>query len=84
MKHSKSLREDAVSWVQDAEAPSAALVGYITPEDADTAAALEACRNKLPRYMVPSAIVPLPDLPRLGNGKVSLSCCVAASAAVPH
>ena len=45
-------------------------MGYVAPETADTMAALEACRAKLPRYMVPSVVVHLPELPRLPNGKV--------------
>jgi amino acid adenylation domain-containing protein len=52
------------------------LVGYLVPEggDAPTAGALAAIREhlaaRLPEYMVPAALVPLPALPLDPNGKV--------------
>ena len=58
--------------LQDGDTPSAALVAYVAPEDADQEALLEACGAKLPKYMVPSAVVRVAELPRLPNGKVRL------------
>jgi surfactin family lipopeptide synthetase C len=59
--------------LQDGDTPNAALVAYVAPEDADQKALLEACNAKLPKYMVPTAVVRLAELPRLPNGKVCLS-----------
>ena len=56
--------------LQDGDTPNAALVAYVAPEEADQEALLKACRDKLPKYMVPSAVVRLAELPRLPNGKV--------------
>ena len=59
--------------LQDGDTPNAALVAYVAPEEADQEALLEACSAKLPKYMVPSAVVRLAELPRLPNGKVRLA-----------
>lgn len=56
--------------MQDADMPNATLIAYASPEGVDKEAALAACRTKLPQYMVPSAMVALPQMPRLPNGKV--------------
>jgi non-ribosomal peptide synthetase component F len=45
------------------------LVAYVTGE-VDTEALREAVRAQLPAYMVPSAIVHLPQLPQTPNGKI--------------
>ncbi|HET9209115.1 MAG TPA: amino acid adenylation domain-containing protein, partial [Thermoanaerobaculia bacterium] len=52
-----------------AVAKSDRLVAYVTGE-ADTAALRQALRDKLPDFMLPSAIVALPALPLTPNGKV--------------
>jgi acyl-CoA synthetase (AMP-forming)/AMP-acid ligase II len=56
--------------LQDENTPNAALVAYVAPESAEQEAVIAACSAKLPRYMVPSAVVRLAELPRLPNGKV--------------
>jgi acyl-coenzyme A synthetase/AMP-(fatty) acid ligase len=58
--------------LQDENTPNAALVAYVAPESAEQEAVLTACSAKLPRYMVPSAVVRLAELPRLPNGKVGV------------
>ena len=55
--------------LQDGDSPNAALIAYVAPETAEQEAVLAACSGKLPRYMVPSAVVRLAQLPRLPNGK---------------
>ena len=47
------------------------LVGYVTPEDVDSAAVLAHCRSLLVAAMVPSVVVALPSFPLLPNGKVN-------------
>jgi acyl-coenzyme A synthetase/AMP-(fatty) acid ligase len=66
--------QSAAVVLQDGDSPNAALVAYVTPESAEQEAVLAACSAKLPRYMVPSAVVQLAELPRLRNGKVSCLC----------
>ncbi|MCK1798056.1 amino acid adenylation domain-containing protein [Streptomyces sp. XM4193] len=47
------------------------LVGYVTGESAgDTAALRSALADRLPEYLVPSVLMPLPALPLTPNGKV--------------
>jgi surfactin family lipopeptide synthetase C len=65
--------------LQDGDTPNAALVAYVAPEDANQEALLEACDAKLPKYMVPTAVVRLAELPRLPNGKVRLSHLCSAT-----
>lgn len=62
--------QSAAVVLQDGDSSSAALVAHVAPEEADQEAVLAACSAKLPRYMVPSAVVRLAELPRLPNGKV--------------
>jgi acyl-coenzyme A synthetase/AMP-(fatty) acid ligase len=62
--------QSAAVVLQDGDKPNAALIAYVAPADADREAVLAACSANLPRYMVPSAVVRLTELPRLPNGKV--------------
>ncbi|KQQ35972.1 hypothetical protein ASF61_07065 [Duganella sp. Leaf126] len=54
------------------QAPQQAQQQEARDQSAQVAAWLAALRAVLPDVMVPAAIVPLPALPRLGNGKVDL------------
>ncbi len=64
--------QTAAVVLQDAETPNAALVAFVAPAEAEESAVIAACAAKLPRYMLPSAVVRLEQLPRLPNGKVSV------------
>ncbi|SCC31793.1 MULTISPECIES: non-ribosomal peptide synthetase [unclassified Gordonia (in: high G+C Gram-positive bacteria)] len=72
---------DFATTVVRGESASATLVGYVTrsggaagtadaPETLDSAQVLESVRSRLPRHMVPSAIVVLDEIPLTGNGKL--------------
>ncbi|HEX2188928.1 MAG TPA: amino acid adenylation domain-containing protein, partial [Longimicrobiaceae bacterium] len=64
---------DAVVVAREGGAGERRLVGYVVPEAAAevTAAALRAhLKERLPEYMVPSAVVVLERLPLTANGKV--------------
>jgi acyl-coenzyme A synthetase/AMP-(fatty) acid ligase len=65
--------QSAAVVLQDGDSPNAALIAYVAPDSAVQEAVLAACSAKLPRYMVPSAVVRLAELPRLRNGKVNMS-----------
>ena len=75
--------QSAALVLQDADTPNAALIAYVAPESAEPEAVLSACSAKLPRYMVPSAVVRLAELPRLPNGKVRLQKAVVRWCATP-
>ena len=72
---------DVAAVLQDANSPSAAIVGYVTPvEAAATNVVMATCRARLPQYMCPSALVGLEVMPRLANGKVGdVQGCAYAS-----
>ncbi|WP_168707427.1 non-ribosomal peptide synthetase [Gordonia paraffinivorans] len=65
---------DFATTVVRGQGSDAVLVGYVTstdPADApDTAAILDTVRQRLPRHMVPSAVVVLDSIPLTGNGKL--------------
>ncbi|WP_044507138.1 non-ribosomal peptide synthetase [Gordonia sp. KTR9] len=63
---------DFATTVVRGESASATLVGYVTSSGGtlDTATVLEDMRRRLPRHMVPSAIVVLDEIPLTGNGKL--------------
>ncbi|MDH3045950.1 non-ribosomal peptide synthetase [Gordonia alkanivorans] len=65
---------DFATTVVRGQGADAALVGYVTSTDQtdapDTAAILDTVRQRLPRQMVPSAIVVLDSIPLTGNGKL--------------
>jgi amino acid adenylation domain-containing protein len=62
----------ALSGVREAVviAKSDRLIAYVTGEALDTGALRQALREKLPEFMLPSAIVALPALPLTPSGKV--------------
>ncbi|HWS86561.1 MAG TPA: amino acid adenylation domain-containing protein [Pyrinomonadaceae bacterium] len=67
----EAVREAVV--IARAEEGGARLVGYVVAEDGRTASAAELrgfLSERLPDYMVPSALVQLPELPLTPNGKV--------------
>ncbi|MGV9883858.1 amino acid adenylation domain-containing protein [Streptomyces sp. NPDC003006] len=65
------VREGVVAVCREGQEPATA-VGYYVPAHAEAtdAAVLEWLREKLPRHMVPSALVPLAALPLTPHGKV--------------
>ncbi len=68
-----NVREVAVGLSSDSDKAAAALVAYVVPKTGDATAASElrdAIRAELPDFMVPSAFVDLPNLPRGSSGKV--------------
>jgi hypothetical protein len=46
------------------------LLAFFAPDAADRSSIYEALRNRLPSYMVPSALVGLPSLPLTSSGKI--------------
>ncbi|MFF5858309.1 amino acid adenylation domain-containing protein [Streptomyces sp. NPDC012751] len=50
--------------------PDAHLVGYLVPEDVDTAAVRAGLGARLPRHLVPDRWVRMPALPTLASGKI--------------
>ncbi|WKX71563.1 non-ribosomal peptide synthetase [Streptomyces sp. XD-27] len=68
--------DNAVAVVRQDRAGDQRLVAYVVPgdgkadADVDTTALLELAREALPEYMVPSAIVPLAELPMTTSGKL--------------
>ncbi|NVJ19490.1 non-ribosomal peptide synthetase, partial [Myxococcus sp. AM010] len=57
---------------------------YVVAPGADAAALKEAVRQRLPEYMVPSAVVVLEALPLTPNGKVDRKALLASEAGVPE
>ncbi|WP_437997980.1 amino acid adenylation domain-containing protein [Sorangium sp. So ce185] len=71
LREQPEVREAIVVARDDGKAKR--LVAYVVGRDAaalETAALLERLAQRLPDYMVPSAIVPLPALPLTANGKI--------------
>jgi hypothetical protein len=46
------------------------IVLYVTPSRAEVESVLQMCKEHLPHYMVPSAVVTLESWPRTGSGKI--------------
>jgi non-ribosomal peptide synthetase component F len=65
------VQATVVSAVRDPQGKQK-LVGYVTPGEVDTSAALEHCRSRLVASMVPSVIIALDAFPLLPNGKVDV------------
>jgi amino acid adenylation domain-containing protein len=61
---------EAVAVVREDTPGDKRLVAYVVAPEADATALREALRQKLPEYMVPSAVVALDALPLSPNGKV--------------
>ncbi|MCZ7434493.1 non-ribosomal peptide synthetase [Streptomyces sp. WMMC1477] len=78
---------DAVVLVREDTPGDRRLVGYAVPEHApDDVGVLaeelrEAARERLPDYMVPAAVVVLPEFPRTPNGKVDRAALPVPGAA---
>lgn len=73
----------ALAWPADAEIATS-VIAALECESADTAAILEQAAQRLPDYMVPSALICLPEFPKNSSGKVdrrALAGTLAASAA---
>ncbi|WP_164013943.1 non-ribosomal peptide synthetase [Pyxidicoccus trucidator] len=62
--------EEAAAAVKEDESGDKRLVAYVVAPDADASALKDFVRQKLPEYMVPSAVVVLEALPVSANGKV--------------
>ncbi|APY84743.1 amino acid adenylation domain-containing protein [Streptomyces alfalfae] len=79
---------EAAVVVRDDEPGGGRLVAYAVPEGAGqlpAAAELRAhVRERLPAYMVPSAVVPLPALPLTPNGKLDRRALPAPHGAAAH
>ena len=75
-----SVRDAAAAVVEDA-ARDRRLVGYVVPQDGPAWSA-EAVRKhllaRLPEFMVPAALVPIPAIPLTKNGKVDRKALPAA------
>jgi amino acid adenylation domain-containing protein/thioester reductase-like protein len=56
---------DAVVVVRDDR-----LIGYLAPAGQDMTALRSSLRSRLPRYMVPAALIELAELPKTPNGKI--------------
>ena len=60
----------AVRVTQHPSTKQTCIVGYLSPANQDRASILTVCKKRLPEHMVPVAIVDMPSLPCLPNGKV--------------
>jgi len=68
---------------RDPETKEASLVAYVVPEDAaqfNEASMLAMLEAKVPAFLVPSAIIPLPAIPLTPNGKLDRRRLPAAGA----
>lgn len=69
--------------VKNAGTPSAQLVCYVTPESVDVGSLYRYAHTHLPSYMVPSAIVPIDEIPLKSEGKVDRKALINLPLAVP-
>ncbi|KAJ1964489.1 hypothetical protein IWQ62_002916, partial [Dispira parvispora] len=53
------------------------LMGFVTPEDANVDQVLNALQDRVPHYMVPNSIVPVPHFPLSQNGKTDRKALLA-------
>ncbi|KAJ1954362.1 hypothetical protein IWQ62_005776, partial [Dispira parvispora] len=53
------------------------LLGFVTPEDVNVDQVLSALQDRVPHYMVPNIIVPLPHFPLSHNGKTDRKALLA-------
>ncbi|KAJ1966577.1 hypothetical protein IWQ62_002380, partial [Dispira parvispora] len=53
------------------------LLGFVTPEDVNVDQVLSALQDRVPHYMVPNIIVPLPYFPLSHNGKTDRKALLA-------
>ncbi|KAJ1958458.1 hypothetical protein IWQ62_004896, partial [Dispira parvispora] len=53
------------------------LVGFVTPEDANVDQVLNELHDRVPHYMVPNSIVPVPHFPLSHNGKTDRKALLA-------
>lgn len=60
-----------VTLVHHPATNEAQLMAYVSPASCDRQALLEACKQQLPRHMVPSLFMAIPSLPQLPSGKVN-------------
>lgn len=59
-----------IGWPKDDQGLVSGLVAFVVAPRFSEAAILESCRQRMPDYMVPARIVPVPELPVNANGKV--------------
>jgi D-alanine--poly(phosphoribitol) ligase subunit 1 len=69
-----------VGWPRDAEGLVSGLVAFVVAPKVSENAIIEACRNRMPDYMVPSRVVVLPELPLNANGKVDYAALSRSNA----
>ncbi|MFT4124653.1 MAG: amino acid adenylation domain-containing protein [Gordonia sp. (in: high G+C Gram-positive bacteria)] len=62
--------DQARTVVRGGPAGDAVFVSYVVADERMVADCAEACRRSLPRHMVPSTIVAVPQIPRTASGKV--------------
>ncbi|MBC9909502.1 non-ribosomal peptide synthase/polyketide synthase [Chitinophaga varians] len=63
---------EAVVVARDAADGSKRLIGYVVPAgEIDRAAVLDELKRRLPEYMVPAILIPLPVMPLTASGKIN-------------
>ncbi len=65
-----AVQDAAVVVREDESSGQKQLVAYVAPEEVDAAALRTQLQTRLPEYLIPSAFVFLPELPRLPGGKL--------------
>jgi acyl-CoA synthetase (AMP-forming)/AMP-acid ligase II len=70
-----------VGWPRNEEGLVMGLVAFVVGPTFSEATIIESCRKRMPDYMVPAQIVPVPAMPITANGKIDYA---ALAASLPH